>query len=296
MTVRPFTLMHHRIATFLTLALLAATLHAEDGAQAWLRYAPPQHGSPSNAIPVSYQKMPAALVNLDSSPEAASAQTEILRGVRSMLGRTLRIETKVPTNDDAWILATTAELHTALPEFRSPASGPEGFSISTVIAHGHQYWVIAGADPRGILYGAFHVLTGIARGQTFAQMQGTDSPSAPVRWVNQWDNLNGTIERGYAGRSIFFDNGQIRTDLTRAREYARLLASIGINGCTINNVNADPRLLNMIPDLARVADVFRPWGVRLSISVAINSPQASAASTPSTPAIPGRRMVAREVR
>ncbi len=83
------------------------------------------------------------------------------------------------------------------------------------------------------------------------------------------------IERGYAGRSIFFDDGFVRTDLTRAGDYARLLASIGINGCTVNNVNADPRMLTpeLIRGVARIADAFRPWGVRLSMSVAINSPQ-----------------------
>ena len=107
-------------------------------------------------------------------------------------------------------------------------------------------------------------------------MEDSESPAAPVRWVNQWDNLNGTIERGYAGRSIFFENGSVRSDLTRAGDYARLLASVGINGCTVNNVNADPRMLTpeMIRGVARIADAVPPWGVRLSMSVASNSPQA----------------------
>src|SRR5262249_53585025 len=95
-------------------------------------------------------------------------------------------------------------------------------------------------------------------------------------WVDQWDNLDGSIERGYAGRSIFFEDGGVRADLTRAREYARLLASVGINGCNINNVNANPRLLqhDFLPQLARVADAFRPWGIRLSISVDLSSTKA----------------------
>jgi len=267
--------MAHRTGTLLALLLLATALHAEDGSQAWLRYAPPDR----SGIPASYERMPATLVELDSSAEEFSAQKELRQGVQSMLHRVLRVETKIPSharipdNEDAWILGTVGELHAALPEYRAFPPGPEGFSISIVPAHGHQYWVIAGADPRGLLYGAFHVLSGIARGVSFAQMQGTESPAANVRWVNQWDNLNGTIERGYGGRSIFFDDGHIRANLTRAGEYARLLASIGINGCTINNVNADPKLLTMIPDVARIADVFRPWGVRLSMSVPIDAPQ-----------------------
>ena len=93
--------------------------------------------------------------------------------------------------------------------------------------------------------------------------------------MDEWDNLNGTIERGYAGPSIFFENGSVRADLTRAGQYARLLASVGINGCTINNVNADRRILDdsFIPQLARIADVFRPWGVRLAVSVDLSSPK-----------------------
>jgi alpha-glucuronidase len=272
--------MTHRLSCLrpLVIALLlgvAPSLHAEDGSQAWLRYARPDlHG-----IPASYEKMPATLVELDSSAEEFSAQKELRQGVQSMLDRVLRVEipnhARIPPNDDAWVLGTVEEVRAVLPEYRAPAPGPEGYTVSILIAHGHQYWIVAGADPHGLLYGAFHVLSGIARSQRFASMQGAESPAAPVRWVNQWDNLNGTIERGYGGRSIFFDNDQVRTDLSRAGEYARLLASIGINGCTINNVNANPKLLTpeMIHDVARIADVFRPWGVRLSMSVPIDAPQ-----------------------
>jgi alpha-glucuronidase len=246
----------------------ASPLNAEDGAQGWSRYAP------LSPIPATYARTPASIVQLDSSDVSASAESEMVRGVRLMVGRTLRVEAKVP-DGDAWVLGTAEELRVALPGYRAATLGPEGFSVSVLKVRGHHYWVIAGADSRGMLYGAFHVLSGIARGESFVAMEGTESPAAPVRWVNQWDNLNGTIERGYAGRSIFFENGLVRSDLTRAGEYARLLASVGINGCTINNVNADLRMLTpaMIRGVARIADAFRPWGVRLSISVASNSPQ-----------------------
>ena len=258
------------LAAFACLLLLslAAPVRAEDGAQGWLRYAPPFLSQPDAA----YAQMPPAVVTLDTSPVSASAQSELLRGIRSMLHRTLRIETRLP-DYNCWILGTTAELRNAIPDFQPPQLRPEGFSISTVTVHGHTDWLIAGTDDRGLLYGVFHLLSGIARGQSFTAIEGAESPAAPIRWVNQWDNLNGTIERGYAGRSIFYDDGHVRADLTRAGEYARLLASIGINGCTVNNVNADPRLLTMIPDVARIADAFRPWGVRLSLAVDIASPQ-----------------------
>lgn len=250
--------------------LAALPLCAQDDAQAWLRYAPPLHAS----LDAMYAATPGAVVSLDASSVAASAQHEMLRGIRSMLHRTLRMESSVP-GCDAWVLGTTAEMQKAFPGYPAPSIGPQGFALSTFHAHGHEYWLIDGADPRGVLYGAFHLLLGMAEGSSFAFMQGPDSPSAPIRWTNEWDNLNGTIERGYGGRSIFFDNGAVRSDLARAGDYARLLASLGINGCTVNNVNADPHFLQlaMIRQLARIADVFRPWGVRLSLAVDLSSPQ-----------------------
>lgn len=260
------------LLTLLAGSIAAATPASagQNDAQAWLRYAPPLHAN----IETMYAQMPGAVVDLDSSPVAASAQHEMLRGVRSMLHRRLRIETAVPAYD-SWVLGTTAEMQKAFPGYPAPAIGPQGFALSTFHAHGQEYWLIDGADPRGVLYGTFHLLLGMAEGRSFAWMQGPDSPSAPIRWTNEWDNLDGTIERGYGGRSIFFDNGAVRADLTRAGDYARLLASLGINGCTVNNVNADPRFLQpeMIRQLARIADVFRSWGVRLSLAVDLSSPE-----------------------
>jgi len=245
------------------------SIQGEDGAAGWLRYAPPPHTE------AAARDLPASLANLDSSPQAASAQNELIEGVRSMLDRTLRAGSKIP-DSSAFVLGTPAELHAAFPAWHAPVLAPEGFALAQFSSRRHVYWLIAGADGRGILYGAFHLLSGIARGQALAVLEGAESPAAPIRWVNQWDNLNGTIERGYAGRSIFFDNGSVRSDLSRAAAYARLLASVGINGCTINNVNADPHLLEpeMIHQVARIADAFRPWGVRLSLAVGISSPKA----------------------
>jgi len=160
------------------LVLAAMPLRAEDGSQAWLRYAPPLH----TGATAEYASMPAGIVNLDNSAVSASAESELMRGVRSMLSRTLRVEKQLP-DGGAWILGTTDELHAALPAYHQPALRPEGFSISTATVHGHTQWIIAGAEARGILYGVFHVLSGIARGQSIAQMQGSESPAAPIRHV-----------------------------------------------------------------------------------------------------------------
>ncbi len=97
----------------------------------------------------------------------------------------------------------------------------------------------------------------------------------PLRWVDDWDNPDGSVERGYAGRSIFFENGRVRQDLAAVSAYARLLASVGINTCNLNNVNgASPFLTSdWLRGLERIANAMRPWGVRIAMSVDVASPQ-----------------------
>src|SRR5439155_25510298 len=108
-------------------------------------------------------------------------------------------------------------------------------------------------------------------------------------WVDQWDNLDGSIERGYGGRSIFWDNGRARSDLSRAAQYGRLLASLGINAVSINNVNANPQALSapLIPDIARIAAALRPWGVRVALAIDFGSPQSIGGLTTYDPLDPG---------
>ena len=134
---------------------------------------------------------------------------------------------------------------------------------------------MTGSNDRGVLYGVFALLRKISLGEPIAKLNERQTPYAPLRWVNQWDRLNGTIERGYGGNSIFWEGGHVREDLTRVAEYGRLLASLGINGCAINNVNADPQLLgsDFVPQIARIAAQLRPWGVRVAVSIDFGSPQ-----------------------
>ena len=151
----------------------------------------------------------------------------------------------------------------------------DGYLLKTVHRNSLHYTIVVGSNYRGILYGAFALLRKIAQGESIEELDEQQSPYAPVRWVNQWDNLDGSIERGYGGRSIFWDAGHARTDLSRVSEYGRLLASVGINGCSINNVNADPKVLtpDFVAEIARIADAVRPWGVQVALSVDLGSPK-----------------------
>jgi alpha-glucuronidase len=170
------------------------------------------------------------------------------------------------------VLGTFQQINRRFPNIALPT---RGYSIHTLTIHGQRTLLISAIDNASVLYGTFACIRHIVAGDDLSQLNETSNPAAPIRWVNQWDNLDGAIERGYGGRSIFFENNNVVADLTRAGEYARLLASVGINGCTVNNVNANPRAISaeFLPQIARIAQVFRPWGVKLSLSVDFASPK-----------------------
>lgn len=248
----------------LLLFWLALTLNAETGYDAWLRY-----------VPVRGAKLPAAVVVLDDSAVMRSAHEELERGARGMLGKNLRAETTIP-DADCIVLGTLAEVRRAAPDIELPQTlTDDGYILKAARVREHFALLVASSTDRGVLYGTFALLRKVALGQDMQDVNETHTPLTPIRWTNEWDNLDGSIERGYAGRSIFFEGGNVVADLHRAADYARLLASIGIDGCTVNNVNANTRVITpeFLPQLARIADAFRPWGVRLSIAVDFSSPK-----------------------
>ena len=250
--------------------LIAATAASETGAEAWLRYS-----ALSREAAKSYQHLPRKLVVLGDSAVLKTAQQELVLGAAQILGETLRVsENSSPEN--AIILGILTRIRALAPALHPPENlQPDGYWLKTAKIHGSECLVIDASTERGVLYGVLALLSKIARGESIADIDEVQQPYAPIRWVSQWDNRDGRIERGYGGPSIFFANGNVRSDLTRASAYARLLASVGINGCTINNVNAEPGILedNFIVQVSRIADVFRPWGVQLSLSVDLSSPK-----------------------
>ena len=96
--------------------------------------------------------------------------------------------------------------------------------------------VLRASDENGVLYGIFHIIREISTQQSLYQTDIICEPDNPLRMFNHWDNMDNSIERGYSGESFFFENGEIIIS-DRIRDYARLVASVGINGVVINNVN-----------------------------------------------------------
>jgi alpha-glucuronidase len=237
------------------------------GSPAWLAY------RPVNTVAVFPGGIPDTITELGHNELEDSAVRELASGWRGMLQHEPRVVHGVGIGlKQGVVVGTQAEIASWHPfSLREKRLAPDAYRL---YRDGGAF-VIEGGDARGALYGAFAFLREIAEQHPLTTLDQTSSPWASVRWTDEWDNPNGTIERGYAGPSIFFANGKVRADLSRAAAYARLLSSVGIDGCTINNVNADINLLKPenIKDIARIADAFRPYGVRLALSVDMSSPE-----------------------
>ncbi|KAI0404712.1 glycoside hydrolase superfamily [Xylaria palmicola] len=238
---------------------------AEDGLNAWLRYA----RLPDNIIREA--EIPSSIVTLNStelSPVYAAGQ-ELKKGINGILGKDLTVAHK-GNKRSSIVVGTVDAFKAAGGKADVPELEEDGFWLNTEgkIVH------ILGHNERGALYGAFEYLSMLAQGN-FTKASYATNPSAPIRWVNQWDNMDGTIERGYAGLSIFFKDNTTIANTTRVSEYGRLLASIRINGIIVNNVNTNPIILSdkNMAGLGKIADALRPWGVRVGISANFASPQ-----------------------
>jgi alpha-glucuronidase len=211
---------------------------------------------------------------LGKSALEESAAKELDSGLNSFYGASSFLTKNAITGTT--VLGTVHEVQESYPIASIPADlGPEDFSITTNRQDGRLMLIIVGGSDRGLLYGVFALLRFLATDADLTQLNFRSHPAMPIRWVDEWDNPDGSIERGYAGRSIFFETGSVRDDLAPVAEYARLLASVGINGCNINNVNAAPQLLDSthLKQIARIADAMRPRGVHLALSVDVASPQ-----------------------
>ncbi len=261
-------------STLLVAAQLAMgwACYAQNTDQAWLQYA--SH-TPRMVIPLN-------VLALGSGAIEHSAAAELKRSVADVAQTKLTARARQVFAGKT-IVGTSEEIRKAYPNIPVPSDlGAEEYWVYSKEGSrpSDNLIVVAGGDERGVLYGAFALLRYPATVEPtnmrdLGQHPLRGSPAMAIRWTNEWDNANGTVERGYGGRSIFFEDNRVRDDLTQVGQYARLLASIGINGCNVNNVNgAAPFLTHeWLQGLARIADAMRPWGVRLAMSVDIASPQ-----------------------
>jgi alpha-glucuronidase len=264
------------IACALLFAASAIAGAAQTADQGWLKYDLPHRFLPY---------VPADVRSLGSNVIEQSAVSELNRGLGlSSGGDATGTKLNAPfrlTLAGEILVGTADEMRKTFPHLPIPHDlAAEGYWIyeSRKSKSGPDNIFIVGGDPAGALYGAFRflrIMPAFDAGELSPDDPIRSHPAMAIRWVDEWDNANGTVERGYGGRSIFFENGKVRDDLGPVSEYARLLASVGINGCDVNNVNGAAAFLTpeMIQGLKRIADAMRPWGVKLAISVDIASPE-----------------------
>jgi alpha-glucuronidase len=270
------------VCASLAILLVARSLHGKEGDEAWLRHAP----FTSKEVRDSYARLPAVVVGLDDESEtSAAARQELVHGLRRMLGRTLRIERKL-TKESSIILGTFATVKKALPSINHlPQLAEDGFWLKSIDLGGKNHLLVTSPSDRGVLYGTMFLLRKLALAEPIAPINEEQSPYVPLRVIRHADKLDGSVVDGFAGRSIFWEAGRARSDLRQVADYGRLLASIGINGCVVNHAEDGAQILSSgtIRETSRIADVLRPWGVRVYVAVPITSPQVVGGSRTSDP-------------
>ncbi len=247
--------------------------HAEDGYEMWLRYQPVAE----QKLRTAYQQQLGGIVAEGESPILQAAISELQRGLTGLLAKPVSISKKL--SGDVLVIGTPASspLIASLDlSARLSTLGNEGYLIEQTRINKRNVTVIAANTDVGVLYGSFHLLRLLQTHQGLDKISISSAPKVQHRVINHWDNLNRVIERGYAGLSLWDWGTLPEYKSQRYVDYARINASLGINGTVINNVNADPRVLSdqFLQKIAALADVFRPYGIKVYLSINYNSPRA----------------------
>ncbi len=242
----------------------------EDGYELWLRY----RLIADEALRGTYQSQIRSLVASGSSPSLEAAVHELRRGLRGLLG------VDVPMSQDAsaegaLLVGITHQQAQAFHVAQSLETvGRQGFALATATGGGTTRRAIAANTDVGVLYGAFSFLSRLQRGQDITEISVHSRPRVELRVLDHWDNLDRTIERGYAGFSLWDWHKLPDYIDPRYRDYARACASVGINGCVLTNVNANALVLTepYVEKVAALARVFRPYGVRVYLTARFSAP------------------------
>ena len=217
-------------------------------------------------------KAPAFLSKIVINEESIvleSAKEELLRGIASVTGITPEVVSSA--NEEPVLLLSTLE-NSNLPEYVIKEEieaklNEEGYVIQSTI---NGLYLVAKTD-RGLLYATFHLLKHLQMEENLEELNIVENPKNQLRMINHWDNMDGSVERGYSGDSIFYKDYQFINDFTHIKDYARLMASVGINGISINNVNVhkiETKLITdeYLPEVAKIADIFRAYGIKTFLS------------------------------
>jgi alpha-glucuronidase len=256
----------------IVILILPGTLLAEDGYRLWLRY-----DRVSNTGLLSYYRKHATeIVTQQSCPTFRAVQDELRMALQGLLGQEIPANSSV--SKSGAIIVGTWEESPILRRLVQPSgleiAGDEGYIIRSLSLNNRTVTVIAANKSKGVLYGVFHFIRLIQNRQAIDRLSIQSKPRIEKRLLNHWDHLNGSVERGYAGKSIWkWEKLPAEID-PRYKDYARVNASIGINGTVLNNVNSQAEILSKgyISKAAAIASVLRPYGIQVYFSVKFTSP------------------------
>ncbi|OYU30789.1 MAG: alpha-glucuronidase [Comamonadaceae bacterium PBBC2] len=241
----------------------------EDGYELWLRYRPLDSQAQARVRPHAQAIVFAGKPSLT----VQAAVAELQRGIKGLLGQEPSLVQAL--RDGAVVLATPTSMP-ALDTLKLPmaALGKEGYLLRRLQWRGHSVTLIAANSDVGLLYGAFAWLRAVNTGGDLAALDVQSIPKVQLRMLNHWDNLDRTVERGYAGESIWDWWALPDISDTRYVDYARANASLGINGAALNNVNSKAEVLTgpWIAKAAALADTLRPYGIKVYLSVRFSTP------------------------
>ncbi|WP_235594786.1 alpha-glucuronidase family glycosyl hydrolase [Paraglaciecola hydrolytica] len=234
-----------------------ADFSGEDGYRLWLKY----DELDNTKLKKAYIKQLSGVYLDASSATGKVIKQELELALPALLGKPLTFNTK----------ADNASLRIQLNQSPSALISGDGFSIQSQGKHLN----ITANTQVGLLYGTFHFLRLVQTEQSLAKLDITQSPKIQLRMLNHWDDLDRHTERGFAGESIFDWHKLPDYKEQRYYDYARANASIGINGIVPINVNSNALILSpaYLQKVQALADVFRPYGIKVYLSIKFSSPQ-----------------------
>ncbi|MBN2634975.1 MAG: alpha-glucuronidase [Prolixibacteraceae bacterium] len=258
------------IILILLLVFNQNAVNANDGYGLWLNYYPV-----SESLQAAYKNQIQGLQVIGNNSTMDIVKTELSNGLNSILSE--QISSNGNNQSDKLVIAAKLSdlpVKNKKIENQLKNAGDEGFLIYSKKVAGKKSIIITANSDFGVLYGAFHFLRMIQTGKDIKNLNLLSSPKVMLRVLNHWDNPDGSIERGYAGQSLWdWESLPDKAD-PRYVDYARANASIGINGSVLNNVNADPKIITeeYLRKVAVIADIFRPYGLKVYLSIKFSSP------------------------
>jgi alpha-glucuronidase len=254
------------------LLLLACHTWAEDGYELWLRYKPVEN----KQLLATYRSSITSIQLNGNSATTNAIREELANGLQGLLQVKIPFANTVAENGTL-IIGTAAASKTiadAASQKEWQSLGEEGYFLFSKNILGKSCLLIGANTDIGLLYGSFELLRLLQTNSPVKSLHLISAPRIKLRMLNHWDNLNRSVERGYAGTSIWrWQSLPLYLD-KRYKDYARANASIGINGSVLTNVNANTITLTKeyLEKAAALANVFRPYGIKVYLTARFSAP------------------------